>query len=287
MSNCYASKKRFTISDNTLSIGWQKLRTLRGWGLLAVTTGLSTGCMTVASGNSATPVSASGQTTRVAPELRVTSEVSSRLSTKHLLAIEITFENASSKWRYVDEISIALTPGASKQIVKVPVGEPLRSWHRATEQRLDVSRANRQMVLGAIAIGGALVSIGGAAANRPQIAAAGKLATAAAGAAHLVQKESVSLELVGAVQTVPETHLLSVPFSIAPGLFTKKWVLLYTPEQANSAAVPLLVQYTLRSGKTERARLNHPTEQSRRSRMSKKKYGSRKKRAVPKDAMPR
>ncbi len=56
----------------------------------------------------------------------------------------------------------------------------------------------------------------------------------------------------------PASYLLACPFTIAPGLFTRKWIVLYSAAADALLGQDLVLSYELENGKTERVLVQYP-----------------------------
>jgi hypothetical protein len=56
----------------------------------------------------------------------------------------------------------------------------------------------------------------------------------------------------------PPNYLLAYPFTIAPGLFTRKWIVLYSAGADALLGQELVLSYELDNGKTERVLVQYP-----------------------------
>lgn len=203
----------------------------RCWGLrvsLGLCAALLAGCAHVEPGAPApeAPAAAPATAPDSAPEttLRVSSAPIESLRSAHFAAIEVTFENPSGEWHQVRRVFI----GPERQLfgpeLETPVGERLRAWQLA-------SRAARQGKVEA-----------------PPHPALDTLAPDAAA------KDAGDSARPGA----PPDHLLAYPFTIAPGLSLRKWVLLYSAARDGLLGQDLVLAYELEDGQIERVLVKYP-----------------------------
>jgi hypothetical protein len=198
---------------------------------------LTSACATVEPGTPAvvtdTPARP-GEMAMTAAGLRVSSRQLSTLASPSFGVVEVTFANPSGQWVRMRKIGIDFGSPTRNQRVQIPWGTDLQSWHKATEQRNAIRDANSRTALEAIAIVGAVtagvgavtVGVGGA-----RTAIVGGLLEVGAGGALVAQDIVRRADAAESVQPLPEDHLLSVPFSVPPGLFTKKWIVLNSRPQ--------------------------------------------------------
>lgn len=219
---------------------------------------LSEGCATVESGSYASPMDARGHlaSSPTTPQgLRISGEEISLMSSPYFGALAFTFENTSSRWIHVRKVGIGFGDAVKDQNVLFPWGEELSSVERATVERAEIRDANTATALSIIAAAGAVGAVagehlgGGKSTALPTI---GGLATA--GALAGLVAEHANEVAAGAAQPppFPDTHLLAVPFSIPPGLFAKRWLVLNTPAEPKLPCVNALrLDYELDTGQVE------------------------------------
>jgi hypothetical protein len=185
-------------------------------------------CATIHDGSYAQPLDASGKTVKSNPTasgLVISGSEIADLASPHFGAVQITFENATGSWVHIRTIALGFGGAAKTASVFVPWGEELASWQRAIAIRNDIHRVNTSTTLAAFAIIGATVE--GLSKNQATAAVGGLLAAGTLGTA--VGRGLV--ENANAAQVAPmfpETHLLTLPFSVPPGLFAKRWIVLNT-----------------------------------------------------------
>jgi hypothetical protein len=92
--------------------------------------------------------------------------------------------------------------------------------------------------LSVLAIGGSFLAVAGK--GKPVGALGGVVALGAVGALG-AKRATEAIDGAQAVPMFPDTHLLAGPFSVPPGLFTKKWVLLNTRMRAGAECMGSMV----------------------------------------------
>ncbi len=219
---------------------------------------LSEGCATVESGAYASPMDARGHLAKspVTPlGVRVSGTEIGRLSSPYFGVLAFTFENTSPRWIHVRKVGIGFGDALKDQNVLLPWGEELSSVERASVERAEIHDANETTALSVVAAVGAVGAAAGhhlGGGQSTALTAVGGLATAGALAGLLA--EHANGVTAGAEQPppFPDTHLLAVPFSIPPGLFAKRWLVLNTPADAKLPCVDALrVDYELDTGQVE------------------------------------
>jgi hypothetical protein len=107
------------------------------------------------------------------------------------------------------------------------LGARLRAWQLATREAQDGKPAARHPALETLA---------------PDAPASGAAGSAGAAAA----------------SSEPTSYLLACPFTVAPGLFTRKWVVMYSTAADALLGQDLMLSYELDNGKTEHVLVQYP-----------------------------
>jgi hypothetical protein len=154
-----------------------------------------------------------------------------------------------------DYFGLALNFGhpARNASVTIPHGADLDAWYVATLQRNDIRDTNHATALGVLFALGETIAIAGAVTEERQVAAAGSAVALGATTAALVDGQDRRVQSAESVRVVPESHLLAVPFAVAPGLFKKKWVLLQTQSRSSPCISSMLIDYDVQERGRERA----------------------------------
>jgi len=184
------------------------------------------GCASIENAHPAHPVGPDGRPygrRETASGLVVTGEEISELSSTYFGVLAFTFVNPTNDWLRIDNVVLDFGSQARNESIALPWGEEIASWELATSQRNAIRRANTNNALGALMAAGFLTA---RVAGRSEVGAIGGLVSIGA-AAGLAGK---ALAHERAALTFPPAHLLATPFSVPPGLFAKKWVLLNGPK---------------------------------------------------------
>jgi len=206
------------------------------------------GCVTIAGAHSGVPLDVANQplpATRDAqqPSLQISADELTHEASPYLGVVEVTFENPTSAWQEIDAISLDFGSVERNEKVVVPWGAPLNAWADAVVAREAIRLQNTSGDLRADFFGGALRRRDRYAANggdRPE--AGGLLSIDALNVLASAPAEAALAPAANATATdraprhrFPDHHLLMLPIRVPPGLFAKRWIVLYTA--APSAAV--------------------------------------------------
>ena len=160
--------------------------------------------------------------------LKISAGERGSLSSAYFGVVEVTFENNTPAWIQIDHIDLDFGTADKNKSVFIPWGEDIDIWEQATLQRNAIRAANAETALGLIAIAG---SVAHAAGRHHAVGAIGGTVALGALAGLYAQERSAAVEATGDPTRFPPTHLLTLPLRVPPGLFAKRWLLLYTAAQ--------------------------------------------------------
>lgn len=164
------------------------------------------------------------------PTLKVTTAPIEALRSPFFSALEVTFQNPSSQWHQVKKVSV----GPERQLFGPPleslVGDRLRAWQLAARQ----AQTGKE--------------------GPPHPA----LETLTPEAPPPPKAEPNAPPPPPPAPAAPPDYLLAYPFTIAPGLFTRKWIVLYSSGADALLGQDLVLSYELDNGKTERVLVQYP-----------------------------
>ena len=160
--------------------------------------------------------------------LKISAGEQGELSSPYFGVVEVTFENNTPAWIQIDHIDLDFGTADKNKSVFIPWGEDIDTWERATLQRNAIREANTQTVLGLVAVAGAVASTAG---RHHAVGAIGGTVALGALAGLYAKEREAAVEATGDPSRFPPTHLLTLPLRVPPGLFAKRWLLLYTAAQ--------------------------------------------------------
>lgn len=173
--------------------------------------GLAAGCGTAYVGNYGLPLDAQNRPAPAAPaaQVLVSAREAAGYSTRYLGLVEVTFENNTPVWKQVDRVEVSFGSPAKDQSVTIASGDQINAWERATKVTLlSVGASEGPTAIEALGLRVAVDAFGAVAAAAP---------------------------------AYPDQHLLTVPFAIPPGLFTKRWILLSTAEKPPGGCIDSMI----------------------------------------------
>jgi len=211
-------------------------------GVLACVAG---GCATTDAVPYGVPVDAANrpQAAAAPPALLVSASEVSTYSSRYLGLVEVTFENPTSVWKQVDHVTLDFGSPAKNQSVTIASGDDIDAWARAITMRIALQNPNAPTTgIDALPLDklGAWVDH-----HAPAPAAAPAAVPAGPGASPVPPPPSY-----------PDQHLLTTPFRIPPGLFTKRWILLATSDTPPGGCIDsMILGYETGDHATGRVRL--------------------------------
>ncbi len=203
-------------------------------------------CATIESAHPARPISSDGlplQTRETPSGLVVSGEELDELSSPYFGVLAFTFMNPTNDWVRIDNVALDFGSKPRNDSIVLPFGEEIASWELATSQRNAIRRANTSTLLSALMIGGAVTAAAG---GRSTVGRIGGLV--ALGAVGGLWAQAIADKTTAV--TFPPAHLFATPFSVPPGLFSKKWVLLNGPKTSDAGCISAVaVEYDTSKGR--------------------------------------
>jgi len=172
-----------------------------------------------------------------APELtlRITSAPIEALRSPYFSALEVTFQNPSGQWHQVRKVSLSPERQLFGPAIETLVGDRLRAWQLAArEAQLGKKEPHHP----------ALDTLAPDPPPKPEPAKADPAKPEAAPDP--------------AATAVPPNYLLANPFTVAPGLFTRRWIVLYSAAPDALLGQDLVLSYELENAKVERVLVKYP-----------------------------
>jgi hypothetical protein len=227
----------------------------RAWAL-GVVIALAGGCAELHSGAHAVPLGPDGRATPsvgLQSGLLISARQVADLSSRYFGAIEVTFENRSSQWVRIQQAALDFGSPERNAEVSVTAGEDLERWQEGTFRRNAIRAANDATTLDLLLFGAALTST--AAGHSPVGAGAALVGAGAAVAIGARELEARAAD-AEAVSLYPASHLLSLPFSVPPGLAIKRWIVLHTGARVGRGCIRYAnLEYVTDRAVQERVRL--------------------------------
>lgn len=184
---------------------------------------LTGGCATPHSGNWKGDVVS--KDTESSQKLVISASEREELSSKHFGFINLTFENVSDEWVKVEDLHIRFENSELNEKGVIIVGDKISSWAEGIRNRQDLKRYNNSIIMGSLALVGTMAM---AASSDSNVQMAGATSVLASAGGMAVQDFGRYRDSVFRANLVPRDHLLSGPLLLAPGLFVKRWFVVYT-----------------------------------------------------------
>lgn len=168
--------------------------------------------------------------------------------------VEVTFENASTEWIRIQRLRLNFGSTVDQDVF-LPEGEDIDAWYSATSRRNDIRDTNEATALGALLFASTVVAVAGGASGSSEAAVAGTATALGTATVAGLDAQAERIDRAEHGSPRPGGHLLTVPFSVPPGLFTKKWVLLNTRRRDTPCVTTMLIDYDVGGGRRERVSL--------------------------------
>ncbi|MFZ4405252.1 MAG: hypothetical protein ACOYOK_14215 [Pseudobdellovibrionaceae bacterium] len=212
------------------------------------------GCASIHSGNYA-KVDGSSQDKKVKKQLTESKILASGLevnamSSKYYTMIDFTFENQSSKWIQVNKVDIDFGSDEANQMIEIPVTSKLVAWSEAAQRAKAISDYNTSVILSSVGVLGAGLA---ASSNNSSAKNIGGIAAIGAAGTLTINSFRNNINNLELSKLVPDSHLLSAPFFIPAGMFTKKWMTIYTQKPLKTPYISdVTLTLYLENGKKEK-----------------------------------
>jgi hypothetical protein len=198
-------------------------------------------CATVNSGDYGVALDNTGHPRTTVPEnepLRISAGERGGLSSAYFGVVEVTFENNTSAWIQIDHIDLDFGSPDKNKSVFIPWGQDIDTWEEATLQRNAIRAVNAETALELFAIAGTVASVAG---HHHAVGAIGGTVALGALAGLYAEERSAAVEATRDPARFPPTHLLTLPLRVPPGLFAKRWLLLYTAARPLGGCIDSLI----------------------------------------------
>lgn len=217
--------------------------------LLAALSLLIVSCASVHNGKMAKEISngaiSESKTTEIG--LTISGKIRNSMSTEYFGFIDLTFENTSDKWIDIKSIQVEFDNDTLNQKVKIISGRELYSWQKSMQEKNAIDEFNQKMIMGTIGAVAGTVALSSNDKNLSNLSGAVALGAISSLAISDFNREVSKLENA---QIFPQNHLLNSDFLIPPGLFDKKWILLYTDHDCKSVVSNIILSYKTQDNKT-------------------------------------
>ncbi len=185
--------------------------------------------------------------------LVISAEEDRALSSTYFGVVKFTFENKSNDWIRVKNVAIDFEDDILNREVMIPTGNDLKVWAKAVQQKKAIEDANSRAFLGTLTVLGGLAAATSGNRSTQNFGGALYVTGATALAVNAVNENLDTLQKPG---VLPETHILSQGFSIPPGFFQRKWILLFTKNPKEIPFVSTIyLTYTLEDGAIEKVKV--------------------------------
>jgi len=160
----------------------------------------------------------------------ITGKLDRTLSTDHYAVIHFNFGNNSDQWLRVKKVRLDFQDKKLNKVINLVIGKDISTWAESISHKIAIDQWNRDIIIGSIAIAGAVV---GGNSGSSDLAKAGAAVYSGAYGVLVANQMIDQMNNLGRSNLFPRTHLYQ-SFSVPAGLFTKRWVLL----QINRKEVP-------------------------------------------------
>ena len=155
----------------------------------------------------------------------ISAYVDNDMSTDEFTVLQFVWGNKNKDWVRIKNVRLDLDNKELKKSINILVGEDLRTWADSLSHKLKVDNFNRQMFMNSLALIGTATMVAGGAKGNQDMAVGGAALTSAVIGIDAINKVMDEINHIERAALIPYTHLYN-PFSVPPGLYTKKWIVL-------------------------------------------------------------
>ncbi|MCO4793277.1 MAG: hypothetical protein KC493_06185 [Bacteriovoracaceae bacterium] len=170
----------------------------------------------------------------------IKAKVDSVYTNSPFVFVNFTFGNKNVDWVRVKSIKISQTPELSK--ANIVMGDDLSSWAESMKHKIAIDNHNRQVFIGSVTTALAAAAVVGASKGNVNLAYGSLGAMTAVTGIDEVSKVIAKANDAERSRMIPDDHLLA-PFSIPPGLVTKRWILLQSKTGKFPSKIGFEVEY--------------------------------------------
>lgn len=202
---------------------------------------LAAGCMPTITGQPGVPLDVANRPVSApAPQpLLVSASEAPYYSTTYLGLVEVTFENHTDVWKQVVRVAVDFGGPTKNRSVTIATADEIDAWERAIKLRWVTAGKVVTTAVEARGLGLSVDTLGTWIDAHPRSTPPGDPAA-----------ESPP------PPAYPAQHLLTTPFAVPPGLFTKRWILLSTPDNPPGGCIDsMILTYETSDHQTGRVRL--------------------------------
>ncbi|HXU62015.1 MAG TPA: hypothetical protein VN962_09960 [Polyangia bacterium] len=155
--------------------------------------------------------------------LQVSASEAPNFSTAYLGLVEVTFENRTPVWKEVVRVAVDFGSPARNKSVTIATADEIDAWERAIKLRAPMYGAAPSTAVERWGLGALVDTLGTRVDAHPRDTPAAETAATSPPPAY------------------PDQHLLTTPFRVPPGLFTKRWILLSTPDDPAGGCIDSMI----------------------------------------------
>lgn len=211
---------------------------------------ITTGCASIHHGKIATEV---GSNTPLDGDVDLAISASERTSysSDYFGVVDFTFQNNTNEWINVDRINLDFADDVLNKEVGIVIASDLSLWSEGISNLKAVQDHNRRLLIGTIAgIAGGIAEIS----NSKGTQQLGTSVFLAGTTALAIDAYQGHMDKIQKSKLLPADHILSGPLRIPPGLFLRRWIVLYTK---NPDLIPNMHQFHLKLRKDKKQTKNY------------------------------
>jgi hypothetical protein len=171
-------------------------------------------------------------------DVTVKAFINKEFTTDYFTFVQVDFVNNTKDWKDIKKVTL----NSSDKDIKIIVGPRLRDWNNAIRQKVAIDRYNREVLFGAAMGVAAVAAIDSSYKGNVENSKAFLAAMAGTAVASDINNLTNNISDLERAVIFPTTHLMA-PFSIPPGLFAKRWILLQIKSDVQLVTFSFNVHY--------------------------------------------
>ncbi len=184
--------------------------------------------------------------------LKISAEEDESFASEYFGVINFSFVNNSQDWITIKNIKLDFGNDTINSNINIISGNDILAWKESTMLRNKIDEHNQNVFLGSLALSGALLSTS----NNSDVKTAGNTMLLGSITSLSVKEIAEGADRIQYSTIFPANHLLNSNFTIPPGLFVKKWIVINTKNHNQTGIITKFdIEYQTSTLVTEKVRI--------------------------------
>lgn len=184
--------------------------------------------------------------------LKISAEEDETFASEYFGVINFSFVNNSQDWITIKNIKLDFGNDTINSNVTIISGNDIQAWKESTMLRNKIDEHNQNVFWSSLALSGAWLSTS----SNSDVKAAGNNILLGAITSLSVKEMTEASDRIQYATIFPTNHLLNSNFTIPPGLFVKKWIVINTKNHKQTGIITKFdIEYQTSNLETEKVRI--------------------------------